>query len=178
MVNSHSNATLANSQSIATLEKSQSTGNLANVRSIEHLENTHSTAHLGVSCNLQETPEGSCKLQDRPEVSCNLHDTPDVIEHMEAALRRGGSRFTMDDLMRWLYQGHLQVVVTETMSASWLLYNGIVEIGHMGGKWNSDDVRWMIGRMKKWMADHGLTEWRYAGRPGWPRFLQLKGIET
>ena len=117
------------------------------------------------------------KLLEYPEVSCNLQDTPNVAAHIEAALVRGNSRYTMDDFMGWLYQGELHVAVTETMSMSWLLYDGIVEIGHTAGKWNTDDFLWMLGRMKSWMADQGLTEWRYEGRPGWDRFLKMKGID-
>lgn len=101
----------------------------------------------------------------------------DVIAHMEASLRRGRSPYGVDDLLAYLWAGRLGVAIGQHMSGSWVrLEGGTCEVGHLAGAWNQGDALWIVRMMKADLAARGIASWYWRGRPGWARFLRVKGF--
>jgi hypothetical protein len=97
-----------------------------------------------------------------------------VCTHIETALVRGGSPYTLDFVLHELWAGALKLWIGDHMSASaWIRDDGIAEIVHVGGQWDDDDARWMLDGLKAWCAEKGTT-WAWRGRAGWVRFLKRR----
>lgn len=104
-----------------------------------------------------------------------------VIAHIEDALRRGKSPFTVQDVLEAYVNGNLVLCVGTKMSGScWVRDDGrgpAVEVVHVGGDWDRDEARDMFDTMKAEAARRGLP-YRWSGRKGWARFLRKEGFTT
>ncbi len=94
-----------------------------------------------------------------------------LVDHIQAALVRGRSEFTLAQIMDLVYSGRVRVMIGDHMSCSWMPSTG--EIVHVGGSWDQAEARWM------WDTFASETETQsWDGRKGWRRFLRLKGFKT
>ena len=102
-----------------------------------------------------------------------------IIEDMEAALRRGHSRFTMEDVTQALAAGCLRIGAGDRLSGSvWIRHGAergpVVEIVHVAGHWDDREARW-LWRMADVLARQAGLPVVFSGRPGWARFLRRRG---
>ncbi|MGB0662074.1 MAG: hypothetical protein ACPGNV_18105 [Mangrovicoccus sp.] len=97
-------------------------------------------------------------------------------EQIVTALERGNSPYSLLDIIGWLETGQAGFAATENMSASWVQMGDCIEVGHIGGRWSDEDFEWLYSAMLRDMARRGVTQWRWGGRRGWPRFLKMKGV--
>lgn len=100
-------------------------------------------------------------------------------DEIEDAMRRGGSPYGVDDVLTWLRRGQARLFVAEDLHASLVIWpHGEAEVGHMYGRWNSCQARWLIERGRAWLAERGIDDFTVRGRPGWARFLRMRGIRA
>ena len=100
----------------------------------------------------------------------------DVETHIQAALKRGNSPYTLRDVLGAFWRGDLRLLIASRMTASLWIEDGRVHIVHVGGEWNHEDARWLIDRMKDYCRETGKP-WTWSGRKGWVRFLRMKGFK-
>jgi len=99
-----------------------------------------------------------------------------VTTHIESALIRGGSPYSLAFVMQEFYAGALRLWIGSKMSASaWIRDDGLAEIVHVGGHWDGDDARWMLDGLEDWCREKG-TSWTWTGRRGWVRFLKQRNV--
>lgn len=94
----------------------------------------------------------------------------DVEADIALALRRGRSSKTVADVLAFLWRGEARLLIHPAGSCSWRWKDGRCEILHACGRWDGECIAWMLERM----PDPRLFTWE--GRPGWLRFLQMRGI--
>lgn len=102
-----------------------------------------------------------------------------IVADMEAALARGNSRFTINDVARALAHGCLRVGAGDRLSGSvWIRHGAeagpMVEIVHIAGRWDDREARWLYSMADQLAREHGLPL-TFSGRPGWARFLRRRG---
>ena len=94
-------------------------------------------------------------------------------DEIDTALTRAGSPYQAGDLIRWLCSGTLKLAVGNQMHGSlWFRPDGEPEIAHLYGNWNEEDALWLFSKLKEY-ANGRFVEIK--GRPGWERFLKMKG---
>ncbi len=105
----------------------------------------------------------------------------DVFQDMQLSLTRGGSPHSLDEVVKWLTTGMLQLVVGNYMSASYRLQQADgkfhCQIVHIGGQWNKAEAEWMLQQMFRQMRIWCVSTVKYEGRPGWKRFLKKQGLD-
>lgn len=102
-----------------------------------------------------------------------------IVEDMEAALKRGNSPFTMQDVTQALAAGCLRVGAGERMTGSvWIRHGAeagpMVEIVHVAGRWDEREALWLWAMAEQLGRMHGLPV-TFSGRAGWARFLRKRG---
>lgn len=99
----------------------------------------------------------------------------DEIDH---AMRRGNSPYTSLDLLRLAREGRAEIYIWPRMHASSVLLNDTVEIGHVFGEWTPEEAQELWARLLAFCVRHGKSGGIVKGRPGWRRFLRMKGFQT
>lgn len=99
-----------------------------------------------------------------------------VIKHIEDALEKGNSPYTIQDVLMANINGRLFLNVGKHMSSSYWENNGRMEVVHVGGTWNYADARVQIDAMIKEAKKRGIP-WVWSGRKGWTRFLKKEGFK-
>jgi hypothetical protein len=97
---------------------------------------------------------------------------------IDIAMKKAGSPFTANDVIAWLRFGQASMAVAPCMHASvWFNPQGQAEIGHLHAKrWCNTCARWMLDRLKAESEARGCNHVAVTGRPGWARFLRMKGF--
>ena len=98
-----------------------------------------------------------------------------VIADIEIALKKGCSPFTIQDVLKAQAHGNLHVVLGDNMTASYWERLGKLEVVHLAGKWCDDEGKRMMQVFQGEAKRRGIP-WEIQGRPGWTRFLKMKGI--
>ncbi len=105
----------------------------------------------------------------------------DLFQDIERSLERGGSPHSLEEVIRWFTAGLLHVMVGNYMSFSFRLNakDGMFtcQVVHLAGQWDDREAGWMLKAMKDQMRIWCVSETQFEGRPGWARFLKMKGIE-
>jgi len=99
------------------------------------------------------------------------------MEEMDIALERGGSPVDAMYVLNKIRRGEGRFFAWPKMRASVIEEDGLADIGHVYGEWTIDEARELLGKMGDFARDRGLTTGRAFGRPGWKRFLRMKGCE-
>jgi hypothetical protein len=94
-------------------------------------------------------------------------------DQIDRALQRVGSPYTALDLLRFLREGKARLYVGERLhGALWWRDDGVVEVFHVAGTWNAADGDWLFEKMYEAVPNARVA---INGRPGWERFLRMKG---
>ena len=97
-------------------------------------------------------------------------------DEIDLALRRSGGGLTSLDLLRWLRAGQAQLFVCGTMHGSLWYRDGGAELAHVAGSWDDGCARWLLKRATQAALQRGIERIEINGRPGWRRFLMMKGF--
>ena len=85
--------------------------------------------------------------------------------------------YTADDVLFWLRNGEAMMFISGDLHASIKVgTDGTAQVAHMAGTWTDSDAAWIIERARARMREIGIPDLQINGRPGWKRFLQMKGI--
>jgi hypothetical protein len=96
-------------------------------------------------------------------------------DDMQAACERGNSPVDADYILAKIRAGEGMFWAGDQLHGSVVIEDGELDVGHMFGVWNDDDARPMWAAFRKWAKDRGIDRCRINGRPGWARFLRMKG---
>lgn len=100
-------------------------------------------------------------------------------DEIDVAMKRGNSPYSARDVFAWLRAGQAYFCATDAMHASiWFKDAEICEIGHVAGKWNNSDARFIFEKCQGEAQRKGYDKIVSNGRAGWSRFLQIKGWQT
>lgn len=94
----------------------------------------------------------------------------DLEADIRAALRRGHSPFTVDQVFAALWAGRLRLYIGEHLSASAWVRDGVPEIVHIAGRWDRGEVLCCLRAWRALEAEAGARG-QWSGRAGWARFL-------
>ena len=98
-----------------------------------------------------------------------------IVADIETALKRGCSPFTLQDVLKAHELGNLHLVIGNNMTGSYWERLGKLEVVHLAGKWSDDEGAMMMEVFQDAAKARGIP-WVIQGRPGWMRFLKMRGI--
>ena len=85
--------------------------------------------------------------------------------------------YTANDVLFWLRHGEGMFFASGDLHASLHIdVEGLARVAHMAGTWTDEDAEWIITTATKRLKDIGIDEMQVDGRPGWKRFLRMKGF--
>ena len=99
-----------------------------------------------------------------------------VIEHLERALDRSGSPYSLSDVLEWNALGLVSWRQRGELSGSWMKFEGALEVLHLGGKWTDEAGLALFEEFRQEAERLGLPM-RVRGRKGWRRFLAKRGVK-
>lgn len=94
-------------------------------------------------------------------------------DDMDRALKK--SCYSFEDAFRWLREGKAHFVATDGLTGSVCIEGDRVVTMHMAGKFDLASARYIHDRCLEWAQARGFDKIEIEGRPGWSRFLRMKG---
>jgi len=98
-------------------------------------------------------------------------------DDIDRALIRADSPYTAVDVLRWLRTGQAAMAVAPCLHGSVWFRDGGAELAHLAGRWCDACARWLYGKLLVACAARGIDFVDIEGRPGWRRFLAMRGFE-
>ena len=100
----------------------------------------------------------------------------DWIAEMEDALGRAENPVTVDFILRGMRSGDVHFFCAgELHGAIYVRDRTTAVVAYLAGKWTDEDGAWIICAAREKMRQLGCKDLWIEGRPGWRRFLRMKG---